>query len=123
MASQPCANAGKQTGFLGIIVHRMNSNRSIKSCITTFFSTNHHICLVRTVVITRETLHLQCSYTEALSSKQMTENRPTDDCHGNRAFEKHHHQLVHLMQSRAPSVLENEETSFKRLFKSVKITV
>lgn len=69
VASQPCANAGKQTGFLGIIDHRMNSNRSIKSFILTsfFFFTNHLICLVRTVVVTTETLHLQCRYTEALS--------------------------------------------------------
>lgn len=36
MASQPCANAGKQTGSLGIIDHRPNSNRSIKSFITFF---------------------------------------------------------------------------------------
>lgn len=43
MASQPCASIEKQTGLVGIIDHRMNSYRAIKSLITVFHQSFHFL--------------------------------------------------------------------------------
>lgn len=90
MASQPCANAGQQTGSLGIIDHRTNSNRSIKSFITFFFFPHRsfHILFVQSeqwwsqlIVYTCSAVIQRCNH-----STQMMRN--PKDCHGNRAFLK-----------------------------------
>lgn len=53
------------------------------------------ISLARTVVVTAETLHLQCSYTEAQSLNTDDEKQAPKDCHGNRAFQHHHYHHHH----------------------------
>lgn len=47
------------------------------------------------MVVTAETLHLQCSYTEAQSLNTDDEKQAPKDCHGNRAFQHHHYHHHH----------------------------
>ena len=62
---------------------------------TLYHSFQPIISLARTVVVTAETLHLQCSYTEAQSLNTDDEKQAPKDCHGNRAFQHHHHHHHH----------------------------